>query len=116
MTAFLAGQFSARRYRRGRVAAMLCVAYLALVVAAAGYTLYDSVFVETIGASFAGVPLILLTAPSSILSVALFDVVQSPGPPWVSGALNVVVMVTLGAFQALLGWWVLRGATTGTPE
>ncbi len=116
MTAFLAGQFSARRYRRGQVAGVVCVAYLALVAAAAGYTLYDSVFVETIGASFAGVPLIVLTAPSSILSVALFDVVQSPGPPWVSGALNVLVLAALGAFQAFLGWLVLRGATVGTSE
>lgn len=113
----MAGQFRARNYRRGRLGSLICLTYLALVVGAAAFTGLDALVGENVDASFAGVPLVMLTAPSSLLSVALFDVVQSPGPPWVSYVLNLTVLVALGCVQAFLGWLVLRGAAvTASPD
>jgi len=113
----MAGQLRARNYRRGRLGSLICLSYLALVVGAAAFTGLDALVGENLDASFAGVPLVMLTAPSSILSVALFDVVQSPGPPWVSYVLNLAVLVALGCVQAFLGWLVLRGAAvTASPD
>ena len=52
--------------------------YLLLVLAATGYLLVDTAFVEHEDASFAGIWLLLLTGPGSWLSMPLVDA----GPAW----------------------------------
>ncbi len=103
-------QLQASTYRRGRIAAGICLGYLALVVAAAAYTVYDALFVPSIGASFAGLPLILLTAPSSILVTVMAPPLGGPEMPrWLMLTAPVVMLVAVGVLQAFLGWLVLRG-------
>lgn len=104
-------------FTRGRLAAGCCGVYLVLVVAAGVYTVYDAVFVETIGASFAALPLVVLTAPLSFVVSPVIGMVQGLLFPE-GGGLGVVVLSVLLSFvlalaQAYLGWRVLRGRQLG---
>lgn len=107
-------------YTRGRLAAALCVVYLLLVLAAGVYTIYDAVFVESIGASFAGLPLVVLTAPLSFVAVPAITMVQAMLFPNGGGIGSTVVAVLtaflLAAVQAYLGYLVLRGPRISAVE
>ncbi len=105
--------FRMSRYRRGRLATTICGGYLALVILALGVVLYDTYFVEHLDASFAGIYLIALTLPLSMLAMTATDTLLPidalPGPAFL------VVLVGCGLLQAVGLWFVLRGRVTGPP-
>lgn len=122
MTSALRNHLRPEHFSRGRVAAWICVSYLALVTIAWLYTMYDAYFVDHIGASLAGVYVIVLTAPTSFLLIPLEDLLGLLDPPGVAGEVLLWALMILPAFiQAAIGWVVLRGhrvihSAGGTPD
>jgi hypothetical protein len=106
--------FRMSRYRRGRLATTICGGYVALVILALGVVLYDMYFVEHLDASFAGIYLIALTLPLSMLAMTAADTLLPidalPGPAFL------VVLVGCGLLQALGLWFVLRGPANCPPS
>ena len=80
--------------------------YVALVVAAVGYAGWDST-VDHPDASFAALPAIVLTLPTSLLLLAALDRAGLSGP--VGGA---AVLLAAGGGQAY-GMWLLLRAQPG---
>ena len=87
--------------------------YLLLVLAATGYTLIDTAFVEHEDASFAGLWLLLLTSPGSWLSMPLVDA----GPQWLH-PLTYWIGAAVGALlnTALIGALARRSRRPGLKQ
>lgn len=104
------------QYRRGRLAAGVCGGYLLLVAAFWGVAAADVLFPdpEQVGASFAALPGLVLTAPTSFV---LGPVIAVPGAalglvaPAASELVSTfVVIIGSGLIQAAIGWRLMRGA------
>jgi hypothetical protein len=106
--------FRMSRFRRGRLAATICGAYIALVILALGVVLYDLYFVEHLDASFAGIYLIAITLPLSMLAMTTADTLLPTDA--LSGPAFLVVLVGCGLLQAIGLWFVLRGPAAGPPS
>lgn len=125
MSTSLRKAFSPSAYRFGRPVAILCASYLVLVGVAAGYVVYDALFPPpgAVGASFAAVPLVVLTAPSSFVlaePVALFQALALPADVSrshvvVTSAITVAPFLAAAVAQAVIVWFLLRGSAVGTP-
>lgn len=113
MRALLGAQLRPADFRRGRLAVSLCGLYLLLVVVASVYTVVDAVVEESIGVSFAGLPLVVLTAPLSLVISPVEGVLAAMlfpgGSGWAGTAVFVVESLAVSLVQAYLGWLVLRG-------
>ncbi len=110
MRSTLRSQLRPANFTRGRLAAVICGGYLALVLAAWLLTVYDAAFVDHPDASLMGVYLIVLTIPSSFVFTAVLDMLHLLDPQnAVTQALVWTSMLLPGLFQAGLGWLVLRG-------
>lgn len=119
MTRSLLRSFSPSLYRFGRPAAVVCGVYLTAVAAAAGLVVYDTLYPDpnAVGASFAAVPLVLLTAPTSLVTaevVALLQAALVPaggGPVADALGLGLMLGVSLltAVVQAALVYLVIRG-------
>lgn len=107
--------FRPSRFRRGRLAARVCVGYLAVVVVALVLALVFS----GPGTSMAGVWLLFATMPSSLLLlstlVPVMDALTSgPGEPSTVSTVLLVAgfylgPVVCGVLQAMALWFLLRG-------
>lgn len=110
MSSTLRNHLRPERFTRGRVAAWICLSYLAIVTVAWLYTIYDAYFVDQVGASFAGVYVIVLTAPTSFLLIPLEDLLGLLDPRGVAGEVLLWALMLLPALiQAGIGWVVMRG-------
>lgn len=106
-------QVHPRHFTRGRMGAWLCGFYLTLVLAAWTFTLYDVYFVDHADASFAGIPLVLLTAPLSFAFspiVGVFGMLTAADPDSIlTPIVTFAPSLALGVIQAYVAWLVLRG-------
>ncbi|MGC1209153.1 MAG: hypothetical protein WA880_14485 [Ornithinimicrobium sp.] len=106
----LLGQLRPKNYTRGRLAAIICGIYLAVILAAWLYALFDAYFVENIGASFAGLYLLVLSAPLSFLMTSALDAMNALDP---EGPIQEFIfwlgLLVPAVIQAGIGWLVLRG-------
>ncbi len=108
-------QLRPKNFARGRIAALLCGLYLTLVLAAWLSTIYDAYFVYHPDASFAGLPLIVLTAPLSFIATPLLGMLGAMDPRgFVQESLFWPQFLILGLIQTYAGWLVLRGRRLGT--
>lgn len=107
----LLSQMRPKNYSRGRLAAILCGLYLALVLAAwlfaiAGVYLSD----PDGGASLAAVYVIVLTAPLSFALIPLEDLLGLLDPTGIFGEILLWTLMLLpGLIQAGIAWLVIRG-------
>lgn len=111
--------FDPSAYRYGRPVAAACLVYLTLVVGAAGFVIYDEFFPDpdAVGVSFAGLPLIVLTAPASFVAaepmVAFQHLIFTSGSgvahPLSASLATVAPLVAAGVVQAAVVWLLLRG-------
>ncbi|MEU9466255.1 hypothetical protein AB0D78_06285 [Streptomyces avermitilis] len=90
--------------------------YLAVVVAATGFVLYDAAFVSHPDASLAGVVPWLLTAPLSLLYTLLPDAMFSDAPTGVSMAFYLAGIAVAALANAVFMGVALRRIRPSAPR